>query len=115
MLINLEQWKAFRFKKEGAFRGNDQYSQGVRDTLAAVDEFLERNGRANRVCDTDFGDELHEFLRSENERRFRAIPKDVSAKDLKLEFQPIEVVEKTPYKCSVVMRVILKSPKAHGG
>lgn len=45
MLISLEQWKAFRFKNESAFRGNDQYSQGVRDTLRLWISSWQRAGR----------------------------------------------------------------------
>lgn len=111
MLINMDHWKEFRFKKESAFQGNDQYSQGVRDTLAVVDEFLEMFGRVDYVCDKGIHDEFQKFLRSENERRFREIPEDV-AKRLKLEFKT-EIVEHTPFKYSCKIRVIPRLSKAH--
>ncbi|HJA24716.1 MAG TPA: hypothetical protein H9795_01500 [Candidatus Fournierella merdigallinarum] len=114
MLISLKQWKAFRFKKEAAFRGNDQYSQGVRDTLAVVDEFLERSGRGDHACEKGFHDELQGFLRSENEKRFRGIPKDM-AKDLKLELQTTEIVEDSPFNYRGKILVTLKRSEAHNG
>lgn len=114
MRISMEHWKAFRFKKESAFQGNDQYSQGVRDALAMVDEFLVRFGRGEfdfNVCDEGRHNAFLEFMLSENVRQFRGIPEDV-AKRLKLEFKT-EIVEHTPFKCSYKIRVIPRLSKAH--
>lgn len=78
MLISLGQWKAFRFKKESAFRGNDQYSQGVRDTFSAVDQFLAESGKAIPES-FEFENMLHQIL-SENRRRACAFPKSYEMK-----------------------------------
>lgn len=78
LLISLEQWKAFRFKNESAFRGNDQYSQGVRDTLAVVDQFLAESGKAVPNS-TEVESMLHQIL-SKNRSQVCALPKTYEVK-----------------------------------